>query len=104
MKKATRKMEIYEQQAYIPCMTNMRRECFRMSVGYLLLLGLGMSTIGCVSITCYTLLKHTIFVGSFHVVERLCYRGNKLTIYMRTISKMATTNITSQVRCSLTIL
>ena len=75
-----------------------------MSDGNLLLFGLCMNRIGCVSITCYTLLKKTIFVGLFHVLKRLCYRRNKLTIYMRTISKMATTIMTSQVMCSLTLL
>ena len=84
-------------------MTNMPRECFIMSDGNLILFGLRMNRIGCVSITCYTLLKQTVFVVSFHVLKRLCYRGNKLTIYMRTISKMATTNMTSQVICSLTL-
>ena len=73
------------------------RECFIMSDGNLLLFGLCMNRIGCVSITCYTLLKKTIFVGLFHGLKRLCNRGNKLTIYMRTISKMATTIMTSQV-------
>ena len=82
----------------------MPRECFIMSDGNLLLFGLCMNRIGCVSITYYTLLNKTIFVGSFHVLKRLCYRGNKLTIYMRTISKMVTTNMMSQVMCSLTIL
>ena len=60
----------------------MPRECFIMSDGNLLLFGLCMNRIGCVSITCYTLLQQTIFVGSFHVLKRLCYRGNKLTIYI----------------------
>ena len=59
----------------------MPRECFIMSDGNLLLFGLCMNRISCVSITCYTLLKQTIFVGSFHVLKRLCYRGNKLTLY-----------------------
>ena len=59
-------------------MTNMPRECFTMSDGNLLLFGLCMHRIGCVSITRYTLLKQTIFVGSFHVLKRLCYRGYKL--------------------------
>ena len=36
-----------------------------MSAGNLLLFGLWMNRIGCASITCYTLLKQTIFVGSF---------------------------------------
>ena len=85
-------------------MTIMPRECFLMSDGKLLLFGLSMNIIGCVSITCYTLLKKTIFVGLFHVLKRLCYRENKLTKYMRTISKMATTIMTSQVMCSLTLL
>ena len=85
-------------------MTNMPRECFIMSDGNLLLFGLCMNRIGCVSITCYTLLTQAIFVGSLHVLKRLCYRGNKPTIYMRTISEMATTNMTSQVMCSLTLL
>ena len=85
-------------------MTNMLRECFIKSDGNLLLFGLCMNRIGCVSITCYTLLKKTIFVGLFHVLKRLCYRGNKLTKYMRTISKMATAIMTSQVMCSLTLL
>ena len=79
-------------------MTNMPRECFIMSDGNLLLFGLCMNIIGCVSITFYTLLKQTIFVGSFHVLKRLCYNGNNHTIYMRTISKMASTNMTSQVK------
>ena len=74
-----------------------------MSDGNLLLFGLCMNRIGCVSITCYTVLKKTIYVGSFHVLKPF-YKENKLTIYMRTISKMATTNMTSQVMCSLTIL
>ena len=87
-----------------PCMTIMPRECFIMSDGNLLLFGLYMNIIGCVSITCYTLLKKTIFVGLFRVLKRLCYRGNKLTIYMRTIPKMVTTNMTLQVICSLTLL
>ena len=62
-------------------MTSMPRECFIMYDGNLLLFGLCMNRIGCVSITCYTLLTQTIFVGSFHVLKRLRYRGNKLTIY-----------------------
>ena len=69
----------------------MPRECFIMSDGNLLSFGLCMNRIGCVSITCYTLLTQ-IFVGSFHVLKRSCYRGNKLTIYMRTISEIATTS------------
>ena len=97
-------MGIYEQLAYIPCMTNMSRVCFIVSDGNLLLFGSCMNRIGCVSITCYTLLKQTIFAGPFHVLKRLCNSGNKHTIYMRTISKMATTNMTSQVICSLTLL
>ena len=60
----------------------MPRDCFIMSDGNLLLFGLCMNSIGCVSITCYTLLKQTIFAGSFHVLKRLCYRENKLTIYI----------------------
>ena len=68
-------------------MTDMPRECFIMSDGNLLLFGLCMNRIGGVSITCYTLLKEMNFVGSVHVLKRLCYRGNKLTIYMRMISK-----------------
>ena len=83
----------------------MPRECFIMSDvmsdGNLLLFGLCLNRIGCVSINCHTLLKQTIFVGSFHDLKRLCYREKKRTIYMRTISKMATTNMTSQVMCSL---
>ena len=63
-------------------MTNMPRECFIMSGGNLLLFGLCINRISCVSITCSTLLKQTIFVGSFHVLKRMCYRGNKLTIYV----------------------
>ena len=82
----------------------MPREYFIMSDGNLHLFGLGMNRIGCVSIICYTLLKQTIFVGSFHVLKRLCYRGNKLTIYTRTTSELATRNMTSQVMCSLTLL
>ena len=82
----------------------MPRECFIMYDGNLLLFGVCINRIGCVSINCYTLLKPTIFVGSFHVLKRLCYRGNKLAICMRMISKMATTNMTSQVVCSLTLL
>ena len=65
----------------------MPRECFIMSDGDLPLFDLCMNRIGCVSITCYTLLQQSIFVGSFHVLKRLCYRGNIRTIYMRTISK-----------------
>ena len=71
-------------------MTKMLRDCFIMYDGNLLLFGLCANRIGCISITCNTLLAQTLFVGSFHVLNRLCYRGNKLTIYMRTISKMAT--------------
>ena len=52
-----------------------------MSDGNLLLFGLFMNRIGCDSIICNTLLKLTIFVGSFHVLKCLCYKGNKLTIY-----------------------
>ena len=44
-------------------------KCFIMSDGNLLLFGLCMNRIGCVSITCYTLLKQTIFVGLFHVLN-----------------------------------
>ena len=55
----------------------MPRECFIMSDGNLLLFGLCMNIIGCVSITCYTLLKKTIFVGLFHGLKRLCNRVNK---------------------------
>ena len=54
-------------------MTIMPREYFIMSDGNLLLFGLCMNRIGCVSITCYTLLKKTIFVGLFHFLKRLCY-------------------------------
>ena len=96
MKEAQRKMGIYEQKAYIPCMTNMPRECFIMSDGNLLLFGVCINRICCVSINCYTLLKQTIFVGLFRVLKHLCYRGNKLTIYMRMIPKMSSTNMTSQ--------
>ena len=109
MKEALGKTGIYEQYAYLPCMTIMPRECFIMSGGNLLLFGLCMNRIGCVSIT--VVLIHLLystekdnFVGLFRVLKRLCYRGNKITIYMRMISKMTTTNMTSQVMCSLTIL
>ena len=63
--------------AYLPCMTIMPRECFIISDGNLLLFGLCMNIIGCVSINCYTLLQQTTFVGIFHVLKRLCYRGKK---------------------------
>ena len=59
------------------CMRLMPRERFIMSDGNLLMFGLCMNRIGCVSITFYTLLKKTIFVVLFHVLKRLCYRGNK---------------------------
>ena len=83
----------------------MPRECFIMSDGNLLLFGLCMNRIGCVGIDCYTLLKQMFFCRFiFHVLKCLCYRGNKLTIYVRTISKMATTNMTSQVISYLALL
>ena len=78
MKEALRKTGIYEQQAYIPCMIIMPRECFIMSDGNLLLFGLCMNRIGCVSISCYTILKKTIFVGLFHVLKRFVLK-RKLT-------------------------
>ena len=56
----------------------MPREFFIMSDENLLLFGLCMNIIGCVSITCYTLLTQTIFVGSFYLPKRLCYRGINL--------------------------
>ena len=76
----------------------MPRECFIISGGNLLLFGLCMNRISCVSITCSTLLKQTIFVGSFHVLKRMCYRGNKLTIYMMTGPHSAVGNV-SGYRC-----
>ena len=53
----------------------MPRACFIKFDGNLLLFGFCMNRIGCASINNYTILKQTIFLGSF---KRLCYRGEKM--------------------------
>ena len=82
----------------------MLRECFIMYDGSLLLFGLCMNIIGCVSINCYTLLKQTIFVGSVYVLKCLCYRGKTYHIYENDFPNglylYTTTNMTSLAMCS----